>query len=414
MDEVLTRYNSRFANKRSWFGGVVADSSAKDADHGASQRFEEIVPSNELFRLSPSQWEVRPELYAESKGQTFRMYKGDSKQMPRVIEDEEDIIKAGLDPDRIINVPISAKHLFLANPVRNLQDLAGIPYSGQDLFFGGDLSSVIKASSIRNLAPETIVVDFYNKEDRIYNHVQEMIWRIPRGTHLFVHYDIGLKKDITGVSLCYYTGEKQIGNASYPCFRIPLIFGVSRIKGQATSLDHLYEFIKDLTKNGYTVTFSADSFASAGIFQSLERDGIEYKSISIDKTMDAGIMFKNVVNTGRLEMPYNNVFLRECSEIRVTTNGTRGEHIKLDHPLVSSCTEFDYAGKNTNNNLPGTKDLFDAACGSLYSCFLKYSEYLETGAGGGITKTMQAMGNITKDPREEAAKTFQDMLENLW
>ena len=412
MDEVLTRYSSRFANKRFWFGGVVADSSAKDSDHGATQRFEEIVLPKELFKLSPAQWETRPELYEESHGQTFRMYKGDSKQLPRVIEDDENIEELGMDPDRIINVPISAKHLFLANPIRNLQDLAGVPYTGQDLFFAGDLSHVLKASCIRNQAPEIITVDFYNKNDRIFDHVQNMIWRIPKGTHLMIHYDIGLKKDITGVCLCYYTGEKQIGNSSLPCFRIPLIFGVSRIKGQSTSLDHLYGFIKDLTKNGYTVTFSADSFASAGLFQSLERDGIDYKSISIDKTMDAGIMLKNVINSDRLEMPYHNTFLRECSEIRVVTNGVGNQHIKLDHPLVSNCTDFDYKGKSGQQ--PGTKDLFDAACGALYSCYLKYSEYLEGGHAAGLNMTMKATEKLTKNAYEESQKTFQGMLENLF
>ena len=412
MDELLTRYSSRFANKRFWFGGIIADSSAKDADHGATQRFEEIVPPNELYRLSPAQWETRPELYEESHGQTFRMYKGDSKQLPRVVEDDEDLEQLGMDPDRIINVPVSAKHLFLANPIRNLQDLAGVPYSGQDLFFGGDLSHVLKASSIRNLAPEIITVDFYNKNDRIFDKVQNMVWRIPKGTHLTVHYDIGLKKDITGICLCYYNGEKQVGNASLPCFKIPLIFGVSRIKGQSTSLDHLYGFITDLVKNGYTVTFSADSFASAGLFQSLERDGIDYKSISIDKTMDAGIMLKNVINSDRLEMPYHNTFLRECSEIRVVTNGVGNQHIKLDHPAVSSCTDFDY--KDKSGSLPGTKDLFDAACGAVYSCYLKYSEYLEGGMAAGVSKTMKATENMVKDAREETRKTFQGMIESLF
>ena len=239
-----------------------------------------------------------------------------------------------------------------------------------------------------------------------------MVWRIPRGTNVMIHYDIGLKKDITGVCLAYYSGEKQVGNASLPCFRIPLIFGVSRIKGQSTSLDHLYGFIKDIVKNGYTVTFSADSFASAGLFQSLERDGIDYKSISVDKTMDAGIMFKNIINSDRLEMPYHNTFLRECSEIKVVTNGIGNQHIKLDHPAISSCTEFDYKDK-VGQNLPGTKDIFDAACGAIYSCYLKYAEYLENGHTG-VNLTMKATQNITKDAREEIQKTFQGMLENLF
>lgn len=414
MDECLTRYNSRFANKRFWFGGVVADSSAKDSDHGATQRFEEIVPPEELFKISPAQWETRPELYEESKGKTFRVYKGDARQLPRVVEDEEDIVAQGMDPDRIINVPISAKHLFLANPIRNLQDLAGVPYTGQDLFFGGDLSHVLQCSSIRNTAPEIITVDFYNKEDKIVDKVQSMLWRIPRGTHLMVHYDIGLRKDITGVALCFYSGEKQVGNASLPCFKVPLVFGVSRIKGQSTSLDHLYGFIKDLVKLGYTITFSADSFASAGLFQSLERDGIDYRSISMDKTMDAGIMLKNLINSDRIEMPYHNTFLRECSEIKVVTNGVGNQHIKLDHPVVSNCTDFDYKDKNTSNNLPGTKDIFDAVCGAVYSAYLKYSEYLENGMAAGVGMTMKATENIVKDARAEVQKTFQGMLENLF
>ena len=412
VDEVLTRYSSRFANKRFWFGGVVADSSAKDEDQSAADRFEATVPSNELYVLKPAQWETRPELYEESHGQTFRMYRGDSRQMPRVLEDDEDPMMLGMDPDRIINVPINVKYLFLSDPVRNLRDLAGVPYSGQDLFFAGDLSHVLKAACIKNYAPEIITVDFYNKNDRIFNYVQNMVWRIPRGTHICVHYDIGLKKDITGVCLCYYSGEKQIGNTSLPCFRIPVIFGVSRLKGQATSLDHLYGFLTDLVNQGYTITFSADSFASAGIFQSLERDGIDYKSISIDKTMDAGIMLKNIINSDRLEMPYHNTFLRECSEIRVVTNGVGGQHVKLDHPDVSNCTDFDY--KDKSGALPGTKDIFDAACGAVYSCYLKYAEYLENGTHAGVNLTMKATQNITKSAFEETQKTFQGMLENLF
>lgn len=413
VDEVLTRYSSRFANKRYWFGGVVADSSAKDEDQSAADRFEETVPPDELFILKPAQWETRPELYEESKGKTFRMYRGDAKQLPRIVEDDEDLVALGMDPDRIVNVPINVKYLFASDPVRNLRDLAGVPFSGQDLFFGGDLSHVLKCSTIRNTAPEIITVDFYNKEDRIIDKFQNMLWRIPRGTNLMVHYDIGLKKDITGVALCFYSGEKQYGNASLPCFKVPLMFGVSRIKGQSTSLDHLYGFIKDLVKLGYSVTFSADSFASAGLFQSLERDGIDYRSISMDKTMDAGIMLKNLINSDRIEMPYHNTFLRECSEIKVVTNGVGNQHVKLDHPLISNCTDFDYKGR-TETNLPGTKDIFDAVCGAVYSAYLKYSEYLENGMAAGVGMTMKATENIVKDARAEVQKTFQGMLENLF
>ena len=406
VDEVLVRYNSRFANKRFHFGSVVADSSAKDADSNASQKFEESVPENELFRIQKAQWEIRPELYAESKGVTFDFYRGDSKRVPRIIQEGENT--DDLDKNRIIKVPISAKIHFINNPIRALNDLAGFPYSGKDLFFDGDLSHLMSCSIIKNTAPEEVTVDFYDKSETIYEKVETMIHRIPRGTHLFIHYDIGLKKDKCGVALCYYNGEvsDSSGNASYPTFRFPLIFTVSRKSGQSTSLDKLYQFLRQLAQM-YTITFSADSFASAGMFQSCERDGIDYKMISIDRTTDAAFMFKNVVNTDRCELPYNNILLRECSELRLLNNGT-----KVDHPAVSGCTDFDYAGKDGEQ--PGTKDQFDACCGALYSCYLKYSEYLEGGYSTGIKKQMSAIQGMTSDPREEAGKAIQGMLESIF
>ena len=412
VEEVLGRYESRFKNKRTTFGAVVADSSAKDEDFSACKKFEESVPGDELFKINPSQWEVRPELYAESKGKTFKFYRGDSIREPYCIENDKDIENEHLDKDRIINVPISAKYRFLSDPVRSLRDLAGYSYSGNELFFNNNLSHLLNCCTIRNLAPEIITVDFYNKQDSIFDKVSQMVYRIPRGTNLFVHYDIGIKKDICGIALCYYNGDKVIGNAVLPKFKFPLVFGVSRLKGQATSLDHLYQFLKDLIKNGYYITFSADSFASAGIFQSCERDGIDYKAISVDKTMDAGTMFKNIVNTERAELPYNNVLLRECSEIKIVSNGKNGDHIKLDHPLVSKCTEFDYAGKT--GELPGTKDIFDACCGALYSCYQKYAEYKEGGVNSGIQRNIKAIDHITKDSREETAKKIQSMMESIF
>ena len=65
-------------------------------------------------------------------------------------------------------------------------------------------------------------------------------------------------------------------------------------------------------------------------------------------------------------------------------------------------------------DLPGTKDLFDAACGSLFSCYQKYAEYMEGGVGGGFTKSMNALNQLTNNSREEAVKVMQNMLEGIF
>ncbi len=328
--------------------------------------------------------------------------------MPQVLEETDS--REDLDTDRIIKVPLQLKFMFINEPQRALNDYAGVPFSSKDLFFSGDISHVLNCSSITNHAPEVIEVDFFNKNDDIFSRVSQMVYRIPKGTHIFLHYDIGLKKDYTGVSLCYYDGERVSpdGKTSYPTFKFPLVFAVSRKKGQSTSLDHLYQFISVLNSK-YTLTFSADSFASQGILQSCQRDGIECKTISMDRTADAMYMLKNVLNTERAKLPYNSRFLRECSELKIVSEGNR---IKIDHPIVSSCTEFDY--KEMSGEMPGTKDVVDAVAGSLWSCYLKYSEYLEQGYSVGFQKQIDSLKKMTSDPREESQKAFQDMLEGIF
>jgi hypothetical protein len=159
------------------------------------------------------------------------------------------------------------------------------------------------------------------------------------------------------------------------------------------------------------VTVSADSFASAGLFQSCERAGIPYEEVSVDKTTEPYFMFKNVVNSGRAKIVYNQRLLRECSELRVVTNGKNGTHIKVDHPDLSSSFEFDY--KDRTGDMPGTKDVADAVVGSLWACYKKYSEYLEDG-GNGVNKQLQLVTQMTKSAQEDANKYFQDTLENIF
>ena len=231
---------------------------------------------------------------------------------------------------------------------------------------------------------------------------------------LFLSFDIGLVDDITGVSAVYYNGETMIGNTSLPKFKYPFVFGVSRKSGQATSLNHLYQFIKDLKNYGFNISFSADSFSSAELFQNLERDGIEYKSISVDRSMDAGIMFKNIVNTDRAELPRVERLLREASEIRIVRTGKDNNHIKLDHPTVSTNTTFREPSIKPGDTVKGSKDLFDSICACTFNCYQKYAEYKEDGPGAGVMKSMQALEHVTRDPREESAKVFQNMLENIF
>ena len=413
MNEVLIRFNSRFAGIRHFIGNVIIDSSAK-FEQSVPEKFEESVPKDELYVVKPSHFIVRPDQYLESHGKVFKLYRGDSKVLPHIMTEEE-LNDETIDKDRIIDVPIQLKFMFESGDiVRALNDYCGIAYSNKDLLFSGDLSHLLKCSSIRNYCDEVIKVDFYNLQDSIYSKVSNMIDMIPRMTHLFIHFDIGLKKDITGCAICYYDGEREdpSGNGgSYPLFKFPAIFGISRYRNQSTSLDHIYQFIVKLMDR-YTLTVSFDSFASVGLLQSLQRLGsqIETKTISVDRTTEPYFMFKNVVNTERCKLPYCERLLRECSELRIVTYGT---HVKVDHPQVSQCTDFDY--KNATGEMPGSKDLADSACSALFSCYQNYSERMESGFSSAYIKESNAIKQITpRDAKSEAMKHFQGMLEDIF
>lgn len=412
VNEVLTRVDSRFKDKRWNFVLAICDSSARDEDNRAVKAFEEGCNQNEILKLHPAIWEVRKNLFSESGDKTFKVYMGDAVREPYIIENEEDIVKENLDPDRIFDAPLSAKYRFINDITRSIRDLAGKNLSVENKFFK-TISHLVSCSKIRNLAPPEVTVDFYDNTDSIFDKVSSMIYRIPRGTNLYIHSDLGLTGDKAAICCCMFDKEVVIENTLLPTFKFPFMFVLSRKPGQATSLDHVFQFLKTLVANNYYVTYSADSFGSAQLFQMCERNSIPYRSISADKTMDAYIMFKNVINTERAELVYHPTLLREASEVLVTYNGKNGDHMKVDHPAISKCSgQFDLIG--VEGEVKASKDLLDACVSSLYSCSLDYSLYKEGGVGGGIQKSMKAMDSITKDPREETAKVFQDMIESIW
>lgn len=413
MSEVLTRYQSRFVSKRFNFGGVVLDSSAKDADHSVADKFEEAVAEDELYLAKFSHWVARADLYKESKGQTFDFYRGDSVRTPHVLEEDED--RSELDQDRIIKCPIQTKRNFLLDPIRSLQDLAGFGYSSKELFFNGSVRGVMDCSSLPNLIGVNVIddIDFYNLEDTIYDRVFPLLIRVPKYTSIFIHTDIGLAHDVCGLAISYFSGEiydnDGFDKTPYPTFTVPLVIGISRKKGQQTSLDHIFQFIQRLSVD-YSVHVSADSFASAGLFQSCERAGIEHMAVSVDKTTEPYFMFKNLVGSKRVTMMYNERLFRECSELRIVTNGKNGTHVKIDHPEISSSVEFDYRDKTGEQ--PGTKDLADAVVGSLWACYQKYSEHLEEGAG--INKQMRIIEDMSHSVKDDSNAIIQGMIENIF
>ena len=169
---------------------------------------------------------------------------------------------------------------------------------------------------------------------------------------------------------------------------------------------HIYQFLLKLSKE-YNICVSADQFSSKQILQDLEREGVQTRYISVDKTDTPAIYLKNTINRERIKLPYNQRLLRECSDLQVVI---KGSHLAIDHPKIASLV-FD---NETGEHPEGSKDVFDSLQGALENCRLSLYEGLENGVNTGYLKQTEIIRKMTKDPREESQKIFQNMLESIF
>lgn len=407
INTAVIRYKARFQKSRNFIGNIIVDSSASPvSEYNPQSVFEDDRPKEELIILKAAHWEVKKSDYLESKGKTFDVYLGDSKTSPYILGENQKL-PSDQDEGRILKVPIQLYSDFNSDLRKSISDLGGKNISASNLFFDGNISHLMNCCSEDNRIPDTIRVDFYDKTQDLYEQIYPMIAKIPRGTFLHVHLDLGLVTDHTGFSIVYFDHwDTSDGITKEPFFVCPVTVSIDRIKGQQTSLWHIYQMLLKLSKE-FSICVSADQFSSRQILQDLEREGVQTRYISVDKTDTPAIYLKNTINRERIKIPHNERLLRECSDLQVVT---RGKHIAVDHPKIASLI-FD----NKNGDHPeGSKDVFDSLQGALENCRLSLYEGNENGVNTGYIKQTQMINKMTHDPREDSQKAFQGMLESIF
>lgn len=407
INTAVVRFKSRFQKWRHFIGHIVCDSSASPVSEINPQSiFENERPPEELIILKASHWEVKPKDYLESKGQTFDVYLGDSKTPPYILSDGGKLPKDS-DPGRIMKVPIQLRTDFESDLRKAISDLGGKNISSGNLFFDGNISHLLECCKTPNLIPDTIRVDFYDKSQDLYSQMEPMISKIPIGTFLHCHLDLGLVTDHTGFSIVYFDHwETFDGETKEPFYVCPLTVSIDRMRGQQTSLWHIYQFLLKLSKE-FPMCLSADQFQSKQILQDLEREGVQVKYISVDKSDTAGIYLKNIINREQIKIPKNLRLLRECSDLQVVV---RGKHVAIDHPKIASLIFDNKDGRHPE----GSKDVFDSLQGALENARLALYEGLENGIQTGYIKQTSLLSKMVKNPREESMKKFQDMVEGIF
>lgn len=410
VSEYLIRFKSRFSTEAARKAGMFIIDSSSKGSQSCTEWFIENTDSDYTWNCHPAHWEVRPNMYKQSQGKTFKVWTGSEKVPPRILFAEEDISGDLLiDQTKIIEVPIQLMGEFKIDLLRSIQDICGIPTGGDaDSFFGGTIESLIKCSTITNRIPEVIYVDFYNKQERLIDKIRPNIQLLPLKTPLWIGVDLGVAQggDATGISAVSFEGWETINGAKIPKVKCWFSVAIKNLPNQEVSIFHIFQFILELNKL-FNVKVCMDQAHSRQILQDLEREGVATVYSSTDKVpCEPAIFLKNLIMNGLIQIPFNKRLQREAYDLHYDAKG------KVDHPKLkaSVSTEFD----NPDGTQKPSKDVWDSLAQACYALKLSCDAGEEYGTNSGYTRTMQATENIVKDARAEVQKTFQSMLENLF
>ena len=280
INDGFTRLKSRFASVLPYWGIIIIDTSARDDSSLADDFIQNNYLGSQVKVVRDSQWEFKkciPGQYFNHG--SFWVYAGDAVNAPFIITDRDKQITDRMDPDRIIEVPNEVKSDFQTDIIKALQDLAGISTRSTNKYLE-DPTNFMKCIKFPALNKDVIQVEFNDIGDKILNHLQDAIFRIPRDRTIFIHLDLGITSDYTGMAVGYFDRwvEYDGKEVKQPVFTIPVAVAISRYKGQQTSILHIYNFIMDLRKMGYQIGYvTFDTYQSRQLEQDLERENIPVK-----------------------------------------------------------------------------------------------------------------------------------------
>lgn len=388
LDTALKRWTSRFKRFTDYFGMMIIDTSSKN-DDSIAEDFARNNPYGDMVKvIHTTEWLVKAHLNYYGRSGWFQVYKGDSMHSPFIVS-ESNPLTPELDKDLIINVPEELRGDFEFNLEKALMDQAGVSLSATDKFIP-NFSAVADGFCLPKPYPDVIDVDFYDPNDKIIYQLEEGVRLIPTDRILFIHYDIGVVSDCTGIGISYFDSWKDYGvdkdnkRMRLPFIKTPIAIGIGRREEQETSIFKLQEFIIDLSDR-FEVYFSADQFASRQLLQNLDMVGIPTKYISVDRTDQPYMYFKTLLNNHLWQGPKNERLITEVSELRRIGN-------KIDHPST------------------GSKDIADAVCGSIYNLYLNLDA-----AGQLSTKYIaQNSSSALADRAKRPSDKFQQMAENIF
>lgn len=305
---------------------------------------------------------------------------------------------------RLLDVPIGYYENFQDDIDQALTDIAGISTSSTSNYISGEKITQCKTESFVNPFTKEIVELGTNDQEELYDFFDiEKIPESVRNKPLFIHLDMSLTGDKTGIGGVFIDGMKLQGSESSEeiakvqpemYFQLGFVVSIKAPRGQQVSFEKTRNFIYWLKEQGLKIKgITSDTFARSGVEQDLLAKGYNYSILSVDRTNN-GIcepyaFFKNCIYERRLKLPRKGVNLLTEELVGLKRNNNNG---KVDH---------DPSGINS-------KDSADGVCGALYNASLHAEEFSYD--YGESLETLVDF-NDQKDVADDYIKNFEEALK---
>ena len=375
-----SRQQSRFYLHRKLHSKILIASSANVIGEFTEAVEAEAKTDPGIFVWKKSIWEARPEHYSD---ETFPVFKGDAARDPFIIRDEEIEPK---DRHLVVHVPVDFRKDAGRDLYKFLQDAAGMPVRSSAVFFTDrellsqafKHDSILSRDSIISGEPVAIVGDRINVIDKSK----------PR----FVHLDLSKTKDSTGFACGYVAGFVGIDRGGVqeklPLIIIDCALQIRPPRHGEIDYSLIRSLIYQLKKAINIVAVRADSFQSTDTLQELGRHGFGVSQLSVDRTTDPYLAFKDAIADQRIWLPRNPVLQREATNVQIDYK--RG---KVDHPAN------------------GSKDVLDAVVGVCYALSKDPAQRINHGA---MASMAPQLGSVITNIRPAPQELQRHMKSNDW
>lgn len=414
LDTAMGGMKTRFTN-RGKNPGLMVLASSKRSDKSFLENHMRMSLENEpenVIIVDEPTWNIRPS--GEYSGKKFKIALGNKFLASQIIpEGDNDLDYWTSKGYTILEVPIEYKSKFFEDIDRALADYAGIASSELTKYISGERFNECKSDKIKNLFTRDIIEVGNSPTDtqQYYDFID--LTRLDRsmiGKPMFVHLDMSISGDKTGIAGVWIKGKKPVaeGETESNSLIYQLAFSVSikAPKGYQISFEKNRKFILWLREQGFRIKgITADTFQSYDTLQELKSKGFNCDTLSVDRVdVQSHICkpyqyFKTTIYENRVLIYKEDSALLTEEVINLERNANSG---KIDHP---------------DNGRFGSKDISDAVCGAIFNASqhaeefaFNYGETLD--AITSVSSNQDAQKQMVVDFEEEMKRALSSQNQN--